>query len=79
LCCFANWIPNNIRIAALEIPVCSHEKSASFVINTGGIKHYFDKLNKQISEPVVRKKFIKNYIREGMEVAEFEKAGNSIK
>jgi hypothetical protein len=76
--CFAKWIPNNIRVAAWEIPVCGHKIPASFLINSSGIKYYFEKHNSQISEPVVVNKFIKKYKREGMEAAEFEKAANSI-
>lgn len=76
---FVEWIPNNIKTAACDIPSLKSPLSATFIANTTAVQEIFIRINEQFAAMYKRRAFLHWYLGEGMDEHEFEEAHNNLR
>ena len=65
------WIPNNVKTAACDIPPRGLKMSATFIGNSTSIQELFRRISEQFTAMFKRKAFLHWYTGEGMDEMEF--------
>lgn len=68
---FVEWIPNNVKTAACDIPPRGLKMSATFIGNSTSIQELFKRISEQFTAMFRRKAFLHWYTGEGMDEMEF--------
>ena len=68
---FVEWIPNNVKTAACDIPPRGLKMSATFIGNSTSIQELFKRISEQFTAMFKRKAFLHWYTGEGMDEMEF--------
>lgn len=69
------WIPNNVKTAACDIPPRGLKMSATFIGNSTSIQELFKRISEQFTAMFKRKAFLHWYTGEGMDEMEFTEVG----
>jgi tubulin beta len=75
---FANWVPNNIKIAICDVAPRDLKLSATSISNTTAISFLFQRLVDQFQAMLQKRAFVHWYTDEGMEEQEFTSAAESM-
>jgi len=75
---FVEWIPNNIKSSACDIPPKGLKMSATFIGNTTAIQDMFKRVGEQFTAMFRRKAFLHWYTGEGMDEMEFTEAESNM-
>ncbi|XP_022110739.1 tubulin beta-4B chain-like [Acanthaster planci] len=75
---FVKWIPNNVVASACDIPRKGGKTSGIFIGNHTAIQEMFKRISKQFAALFQSKKFLHEYIAEGMSEQDFRDAENSV-
>ena len=73
------WIPNNVKTAACDIPPRGLKMSATFIGNSTSIQELFKRISEQFTAMFKRKAFLHWYTGEGMDEMEFTEVKNNKK
>lgn len=76
---FVEWIPNNVKTAACDIPPRGLKMSATFIGNSTSIQELFKRISEQFTAMFKRKAFLHWYTGEGMDEMEFTEVKNNKK
>ena len=76
---FVEWIPNNVKTAACDIPPRGLKMSATFIGNSTSIQELFKRISEQFTAMFKRKAFLHWYTGEGMDEMEFTEVKNNEK
>lgn len=68
---FVEWIPNNVKTAACDIPPRGLKMSGTFIGNSTSIQELFKRISEQFTAMFKRKAFLHWYTGEGMDEMEF--------
>lgn len=68
---FADWIPNNLKMAVCDIPNRGIPMSVTFVANTTSVQEIFRRIGNQYTAMFQRRAFLHWYTGEGMEEEDF--------
>lgn len=68
---FVEWIPNNVKVSACNIPHKGFKLSGTFIGNNTAIQEVFKRIRGQFLSMFRRKAFIHWYTGEGMDEMEF--------
>ena len=74
---FVEWIPNNVKTAACDIPPRGLKMSATFIGNSTSIQELFKRISEQFTAMFKRKAFLHWYTGEGMDEMEFTEVKNN--
>lgn len=75
---FVEWIPNNIKTAACDIPPPGLKMSGTFIGNTTAIQEIFKRISEQFTAMFRRRAFLHWYTGEGMDELEFTEAESNM-
>ena len=75
---FVEWIPNNIKIAACDIPPPNMKMSSTFISNSTSVQEIFKRISEQFGVMFRRRAFLHWYTGEGMDELEFTEAESNI-
>merc|ERR1719431_1321158 len=75
---FVEWIPNNVKTAACDIPPRGLKMASTFVGNSTAIQEIFKRISEQFSDMYRRKAFLHWYTGEGMAEMEFTEAESNM-
>ncbi|XP_025871314.2 tubulin beta chain-like [Vulpes vulpes] len=75
---FVEWIPNNVRMAACDIPPRGLKMLATFIGNSTAIQELFKCISEQFTAMFRRKAFLHRYPGEGMDEMEFTEAESNM-
>jgi len=75
---FVEWIPNNVKTAACDIPPRGLKMSATFIGNSTSIQELFKRISEQFTAMFKRKAFLHWYTGEGMDEMEFTEAESNM-
>ena len=73
------WIPNNVKTAACDIPPRGLKMSGTFIGNSTSIQELFKRISEQFTAMFKRKAFLHWYTGEGMDEMEFTEVKNNVK
>jgi len=75
---FVEWIPNNIKSSACDIPPKGLKMAATFIGNSTSIQEIFKRILEQFTVMFKRKAFLHWYTGEGMDEMEFTEAESNM-
>ncbi|XP_046842319.1 tubulin beta chain-like [Xenia sp. Carnegie-2017] len=75
---FVEWIPNNVKVSACNIPHKGFKLSGTFIGNNTAIQEVFKRIRGQFLSMFRRKAFIHWYTGEGMDEMEFTEAESNV-
>ncbi|KAJ6341806.1 hypothetical protein OIU78_009870 [Salix suchowensis] len=75
---FVEWIPNNVKSSACDIPPTGLAISSTFMGNSTSIQEMFRRVSEQFTAMFRRKAFLHRYTGEGMDEMEFTEAESNM-
>jgi tubulin beta len=75
---FVEWIPNNVKTSACDIPPKGLRMSSTFIANSTSIQELFKRVENQFVSMFNRKAFLHWYTAEGMDEMEFTEAESNM-
>lgn len=75
---FVEWIPNNVKTAACDIPPRGLKMAVTFIGNSTTIQNLFKRIEEQFSVMLKRRAFLHWYTGEGMDEMEFTEAESNV-
>jgi len=75
---FVEWIPNNVKSSACDIPPKGLSMSSTFIGNSTSIQEMFRRVSEQFTAMFRRKAFLHWYTGEGMDEMEFTEAESNM-
>merc|ERR1712146_508102 len=75
---FVEWIPNNVKASACDIPPKGLKMAATFIGNSTAVQEMWKRVAEQFTGMFRRKAFLHGYAGEGMDEMEFTEAESNM-